>query len=74
MAYEYPRKTRMTAVRALSAAVFIELGFAALGVLLFLTSFQIWRVVACLIVGALAASPFLMKFWRLTKDRLDGVR
>ena len=73
MAYEYPRKGRMTAVRALNAAVFIELGFAALGVLLVLTSFQMWRLVACLLVGVMVASPFLMKFWRLTKDRLDGV-
>ena len=73
MAYEYPRKGRMTAVRALSTAVFIELSFAALGVFLFLTSFEVWRVVACLIVGAAVASPFFLKFMRLTKDRMSGV-
>lgn len=73
MAYQYPRKTRMQAVRALATAVFIEMGFAALGLLLFLTSLEAWRLVASLLVGGLVALPFLLKFWRLTKDRLDGV-
>jgi hypothetical protein len=73
MAYEYPRKERMQAVRALSTAVFIELGFVAFGLLLFLTSFQLWRLIACVVVGALFALPFVLKFWRLTKHRLSGV-
>jgi fatty acid desaturase len=74
MAYEYPRKERMQAVRALSTAVFIMLAFGAFGVLLFLTSFEMWRLVASLIVGALVALPFALKFHRLTKDRLDASR
>lgn len=64
------RNTRMEAVRALATAIIAEAICIGVGVFLFFMSFDVSWIVGGAIVGGLIAIPFVLKFHRLTKDRV----
>jgi hypothetical protein len=62
------------ALRALASAIaFMALGFAAGAGLQFVTLNPGWIVLG-LIIGTAVALPFILRFYRLTKDLLDAAR
>ncbi len=74
MSQERPRASTFGAVRALASAIaFMALGFAAGAGLHFVTLNPGWIVVG-MIIGVAIALPFILRFYRLTKDLLDAAR
>jgi hypothetical protein len=74
MSQDQPHVSTFGAVRALASAIaFMALGFAAGTGLHFVTLNPGWIVLG-LIIGAAVALPFILRFYRLTKDLLDAAR
>ncbi len=64
------RNTRMQAVRALFAGIVAVAICAGVGVFLFLMSLNVSWIVLGVVMGAAIATPFVLKFVSLTKDRV----
>ena len=74
MSQEQPHVSTFGALRALGSAIaLMALGLAAGAGLHFVTLNPGWIVLG-LIIGTAVALPFILRFYRLTKDLLDAPR